>query len=312
MLENKYNHSLLHGSNVNIIIILTYILYINLTKKQWYNSIERKWEEKGKCITCLGVGSEWRNKSSPSVLGSPWILNITLNQNVMVTTRILFRDIDVHLKETAKNSKWLLLGNANGSRYINKPYRSISVLNLCARTILTKIQIFKKYHHLQEYCDIITGSIIILRDRIQEVWWHSWAHTITGVSSVLNSLLMIPNLMYLSGSSPQQLVNKWSVLISPKGKRQVLARRDQRCTSLRCTSISLYLARRDQEISIWTRPWAISGCFFAGKESAWMSLLPSLLPQPGFWSGLGEGWRKGSPQHDPWYLMSSQQFVCLL
>ena len=91
----------------------------------------------------------------------------------MVTTRILFRDIDVHLKETAKNSKWLHLGNANGGRYINKPYRSISVLNLCARTILTKIQIFKKYHHLQEYCDIITGSIIILRDRIQEVWWHS-------------------------------------------------------------------------------------------------------------------------------------------
>lgn len=71
MVANEYNHRLLHGSNVNnITVTLIYILYINLTK-QWYNAIGRKWEEKGKRITCLAVGSECGNKSSSLVLGSP-------------------------------------------------------------------------------------------------------------------------------------------------------------------------------------------------------------------------------------------------
>ena len=59
----------------------------------------------------------------------------------MVITRILFSDIDVNLKETAKNLTLLLLGAANGGRYINKPYDLFQCL--CSRIILKKYKILK-------------------------------------------------------------------------------------------------------------------------------------------------------------------------
>lgn len=84
---------------------------------------------------------------------------------------------------------------------MNKPCRTILVFNIRARIVLTKIQIFKKYHHPQQYCDIITESII-LRNKIHKARWCSRVHTIMeGLTSVLNSVLMDPNLLSLSESS---------------------------------------------------------------------------------------------------------------
>lgn len=56
MLENKYNHSLLHGSNVNIITILIYILYINLTKNSAIIPLRENGKKRGNVLLVWGWG----------------------------------------------------------------------------------------------------------------------------------------------------------------------------------------------------------------------------------------------------------------